>query len=74
MRSTKLKLKKHLSNFVAFLVFANTLGTGRAFAAGTGIGASGTQAQAIGLVDGATWRGGGCHAFAINRMELLLHL
>ncbi|MGN1034441.1 MAG: hypothetical protein ACI4PK_02475 [Oscillospiraceae bacterium] len=57
MRSTKLKLKKHLSNFVAFLVFANTLGTGRAFAADTMLGMdySTAAAEATGSVDGKTY-------------------
>ena len=55
MRSTKLKLKKHLSNFVAFLVFANTLGTSRVFAAGTRFGYIGAQAAATGKVDGVIY-------------------
>lgn len=55
MRSTKLKLKKHLSNFVAFLVFANTLGTGRVFATGTVLGSEGTAAAATGTVNGTEY-------------------
>ena len=55
MRSIKLKLKKHLSNFVAFLVFANTLGTGRTFAVGTPLGVAGEAEAATGSVDGVSY-------------------